>query len=265
VLFTSCGHTPDSWLETTFLELRTLLLIFVISIACSQNLDELYNLAEERQKSGNLREAINTYSKILAADPNEHLARFERSQLYVATVQPEFAMSDLNYLIEQESDDQKQRAFLYYHRAELNFKTHDFEDAIADYQRTLNYKEEPSIFMAIGDAFDEMNRLDSSIIYYQRGSELQPNNPKFHNRIGIAYSRVEDYNNAINWLSKAIDVDPNNALYYANRANAYDQLGDTEKAISDCHLVLSDTGRYANYQIVVEVFEELTNASQKSL
>lgn len=106
--------------------------------------------------------------------------------------------------------------------------------AMADAETLL--KLEPSnsqAFYTKGFAYMRFDRADSSLFWFNRSIEIDPNADFVLNSRGtLLFNKFQRYNEAIADFTRAIQLNPKGEYFY-NRSNCYFRLGDMAKAKSD--------------------------------
>lgn len=84
-----------------------------------------------------------------------------------------------------------------------------------------------------GNAYSELNQLETAIKNYNRAIELNPNNAGAYYNRGNAHRKLNQYAKAIEDYNKAIEKNPKFAIAYDNRGVTYGRLNQYEKAFKD--------------------------------
>ena len=111
--------------------------------------------------------------------------------------------------------------------------------AMADAETLL--KLEPSnsqAFYTKGFAYMRFNREDSSLFWFNKSIETDPNVDWVLNSRGtLLFNKFKRYNEAIADFTRAIELNPKGEYFY-NRSNCYFRMGDIAKAKSDALIAL---------------------------
>lgn len=155
--------------------------------------------------------------------------------------------------------------------------------------KSLGNYQEKEFYTTLGNTFNALNRLDSSIIYHKKAIEIDPQYSEAYTNLGIVYRRKGEYskslkcymeahkltpndamlntslgslyiyiknpNMAAKHLRKAIDIDPGMMLAHSNYALALGHLGKYEK--SEEELVLAESMGYKNGHSIRNKIKEL--------
>jgi tetratricopeptide (TPR) repeat protein len=89
-----------------------------------------------------------------------------------------------------------------------------------------------------GNAYSELNQLETAINDYNKAIELNPNNAGAYYNRGNTYRKLNLYTKVIEDYSKAIENNPKFAVAYGNRGVTYRRLNQYEKAFKDFERVI---------------------------
>lgn len=159
----------------------------------------LFGLANER--TGYSNEALENYTKAISLDSNFYEAYFNRGRCYSALQNLSATRADYNIA----KKNKIITPALYYASGELYFYLKQYDSAIIDFEKILNFKtENHQYYTMLGDS------------YYSLG----PND-------------TAKLNKAIDYYSKSLQLHPENVMVLKNRAFVYDKLEQYEKAEAD--------------------------------
>ena len=97
----------------------------------------------------------------------------------------------------------------------------------------------------LGNALQDLGRLDEAVASYQKALSLKPDYAKAHNNLGNALKELGDLDGAIANYHKAIDIEPGNAAALNNLGNALQDLGRLDEAVASYHKALAIKPDYA--------------------
>lgn len=158
--------------------------------------------AEENFQQGNLTRAIQLWSRDIKNGTNGVVALFNRSQAYILLQQYDFAVQDLNQLIQ------------------------------------LQGKNTPvQVFLVRGIALSELNKLPEAIQSFNQAEKLQPS-PLVYNNRALAYQRLGNLPQALEDLSKSVRMAPT-LINRVNLANLRLQLGQFTQTVKEMNQVLA--------------------------
>lgn len=115
------------------------------------------------------------------------------------------------------------------HQAALN----KFQDALTHKQSIYNQDLLSILYYNLAVAYHYLNKLDSSIIFYNQALELAPNETKILINRGDAFYDADSFILSLNDYSYAIMLDLNNSLAYQRRAHLYEQMQEYANALDD--------------------------------
>lgn len=155
---------------------------------------------------------------------------------------------------------------LYLARGDAWFKLHEFDKAVADYDRALTIDKDASqAWFGRGMAYGRMGQIDkgiadlgeyikrhpdSSLAYTKRGVrylwkgdrenaerdlrkaiELNPKNAEAHDDLGVVHAQRGELQQAIKHFSQTVSIDPSYQKGHHNLAMAYHLAGDHSRAL----------------------------------
>ncbi|MDA0746578.1 MAG: tetratricopeptide repeat protein [bacterium] len=86
-------------------------------------------------------------------------------------------------------------------------------------------------WIAVGNAYCDINQYDRGLIHLKKAAELQPEFAPTYSNIGVACLRLGQYQEALVYLKKAAELDDGIATVHSNLAMAYQALDQPDKAI----------------------------------
>ncbi|MDP3110612.1 MAG: tetratricopeptide repeat protein [Thermodesulfovibrionales bacterium] len=147
-------------------------------------------------ESGNHKEAINAYNKVIGLEPQDADAYNNRGTAY-------------GYL-------------------------GNYQQAINDYNKAIQLNPEyVKAYSNRGAVYAYLGNYQQAINDDNKAIQLDPQYAKAYYNRGVAYSGLGNYQQAINDYNKAIELNPQHALAYYNRGVAYARAGDSEHAMND--------------------------------
>lgn len=247
-------------------------------------------LGDFQVHASNLEDAIFLYEKASEAEPNNPLINKKLSQCYERNHNVERAIQHLEQAVEcgkadfetlyalakllsEEGDYIRslyyfkelvtmspKHPYVHGHIAFILFKLNDYEGAILEYQKAIEYghdpvwvstiaqtlgtlyyqiKEDPGsaiqmyefavklnsedidCLCMLGDLYMECNQFDKAIGIYQQVVQYQPDNADCFNLLGFLLWQIDDNDEAIKAYNKAILLKADNAIAYNNLGVIY--------------------------------------------
>lgn len=157
--------------------------------------------AEENFRQGNLTRAIQQWSHHINSGSNVVTALFNRSQAYILLKQYDFAVQDLNQLIQLQGKNTP-----------------------------------PHVFVVRGIALSELQQLPEAIQSFNQAEKLQPS-PLVYNNRALAYQRAGQLPLALADLTKSIQLAPT-SVNRLNLANLRVQLGQFQEVVEEMNQLL---------------------------
>ncbi|MEB3338003.1 MAG: tetratricopeptide repeat protein [Leptolyngbyaceae bacterium] len=158
--------------------------------------------AEKNFEQGDMTRAIQQWSRDIKNGNDVVRALFNRSQTYILLKQYEFAVQDLNQLIQLQGD-----------------------------------RTPADVFVVRGIALSEMNQIPAAIQSFNQAEKLQPSALVYSNR-ALAYQRNAQFPQALEDLKKAIQLAPT-PFNRLNLANLQLQLGQFTQVVEGMNQLLT--------------------------
>ncbi len=111
----------------------------------------------------------------------------------------------------------------------LYYRKNDYEKAMYNYQKALEYKPKASIYSNMGIIYFNQGNLDKAREVYEKAIQLDPRFVDALRNLGAVYARNKNFKEAIKYFKQGLEYDPKNAtiLYYLGLA--YRDMGEPEK------------------------------------
>lgn len=193
---------------------------------------------EEAFAEGRMQDAVDAFTKALAAQPENDEALAYRAAAYVALSQLDKADDDLAAAIKLNTDF----SLAWNTRGYIKWLRADHAGAIEDYTVALAYAADDrrvdkgglaQLHQNRGVAYQDVGNTDRALLDFDRCVDLLPDNPAFLENRGLVYVDKELFDMAFRDFDAALELDRNNARGYVNRAYAARLMGDFEQAVRD--------------------------------
>lgn len=158
-----------------------------------KELKEIFDIAVDNLKKGNYELSINGFDQVIAQDPKNKIAYYNRGIAYFSLKAYDNAMKDFSRVTEMNPRDTS--AFLY--KGLILYNQQDYNGAVREYGNAIK------------------NGPNYATAYYNRG---------------IAWGQLKSYDKAVSDFDKALSVNPNNDEYLFNKGLASYFNGDTISA-----------------------------------
>ncbi len=200
----------------------------------------------------NFQEEINHLSSLIAEDPDNDAAYFERGELYfrqkaydkalldyqvACQINPEYSLALLaqGYLLALKGDagfslpcENAKRLY------PSNSDAYGWIEQIKQCtQYILDHPPTPSKYNERGIKLSDIGLQWHAIEDYTLGIQADPSQGYIYYNRGLAYNEVEAYPLAIPDFGKAIELDPEDPWGYNDRGNCYNYLGQYDLALVD--------------------------------
>lgn len=150
--------------------------------------------AYENFQAGNLTRAVQQWTQAIREDEDVVHSLFNRSQAFIMLEQYDFALRDINQII-------------------------DIEGPQAG----------PDVFLIQGIILGNLNRLPEALVSFEQSENQRPS-ALVHSNRALVHQRAGDFQAALSDLNRAIELAPT-PVNYLNLANLYIQLEEFDTAI----------------------------------
>lgn len=228
-----------------------------------KNPENYYNFGLFHQKTGNHKEAIESFSMYILipglkpaylADGYNNRGISQRK-----LGRADLAAADFNKAFELVPANP---AFVA-NRGNANLDLKKLDDAMADYGSALilNPKFAPA-YSGRAHLYMSLNKPDDAIRDFTKAIESDPNDPEFYYNRAVVYNSKREYAKAIADYDKYIPLMREDPTYqadgYINRGIAYAKLGNRERALEDFTKVIElDPTRDNGYRARAMIYREL--------
>lgn len=155
----------------------------------------------------------------------------------------EDCLTFLNGFVEKEPNF----AEAYNNRGNAYSELNQLETAIEDYNRAIALKpNDAEAYYNRGNAYRKLNQYAKAIEDYSKAIEKNPKFGMAYDNRGVTYGRLNQYEKAFKDYEKAIELNQNDAVAYNNRGLAYAKLNQSERAIEDYNKAIELNPNYAD-------------------
>lgn len=206
--------------------MKTLFTLFIVLPTVS--FSQVDKLWRKADKTDDPKKQIVIYSKIFELDPQEYNALFNRGIARDAIEDFEGAIMDYTKFLEFEEDSDA-----YFNRGNSRFSMEDYTGALNDYSKALELKPylQDALYNLANTKY-ELEDYEGAIDDYNLLIIKEPKESKHYSRRGASYMKMKKYNLAISDFSKSINID-GDAISFYNRGIVYDDMNDYENALQD--------------------------------
>jgi predicted O-linked N-acetylglucosamine transferase (SPINDLY family) len=205
------------------------------------DLQQLYNLARQAQKDGNLAEATRLYRQILAASPIPEVM-VNLGNVLAQQGNREEALAQYDRALAQRGNFFE----ALFNRGNLHLESGRSQDALADYEKVLAIRPDVAgIWNNRGTALRRLHRLEEALLSYERAVTLAPShaNALTNRAIALFDLRRLDQALAASEAALAAQADFAEALYI--RGNILRDLGRLQEAQQSFERVLQAQPQHA--------------------
>ncbi len=219
-----------------------------------------YYLAEAYEKMGNSEEAINTYSNILALQPDEVNAHFLRGRLYLLNGEYEKALTDFNKTVTLDKDgydlrieiagilsqagheeeglqylqdflSENDKKLSDFDKGRIYYYMGDFENAKLSLEKAKS-DDSRQVILLLGKSYEQLGDYNYATSVYKNYLNENPEAAEIFNQLGLCKLKSGEYEEALSAFKSAANVE-NNGMERTlefNQIIAYEYTGDFKQA-----------------------------------
>ncbi len=179
---------------------------------------------------GDEKRALADFDKAIEAGFRAPHAYSSRGLFHAALGNHEKAVADFTQAIELGAED----ATPYINRAAVYMTRQEFDLAVKDYTQAINIQpENAGLHQQRAVAWKLSGKLDDAAADFSRAIELEPKSVEALMGRGFVWFQRGEYQKAIDDFSAALELDPKLAPAYNNRGYNRQLLGDHKSALAD--------------------------------
>ena len=182
-------------------------------------------------------EAIASYEKALAIKPDDDAAWNNRGNVLSDLGRKEEAIASYYKVVQMKPDDDA----VWYNRGVVLSDLGRKEEAIVSYDKALKIKpDDHEAWYNLGNVLDDLGRKEEAIASYDKALAIKPDKHEAWNNRGLALSALERKEEAIASYDKALEIKPDKHEAWNNRGNALSALGRKKEALTKfCEAIAS--------------------------
>ena len=247
------------------------------SIVSAQRPADMREEAKQLARGGQVREALEVLDTLLKRKPRDIESRMLRGELLLRLNRPEAAIADFDaagridplhpvpwngrgialLMLDRPEDASIQfkrslalntlilnkhrqgRAIAHDGLGQVKFRTGDFVEAIAEYDRAIAIDPtDPNGYVGRGDALVSLGRLDDAVASYGEALRIDPNHARGRGGRGDALMLLGRNDEALADLDLAVELEPTYAKAHSLRGSILAQRGENERALADFDAVI---------------------------
>ena len=198
------------------------------AIEINPNPDAFYNLGTVFQELKRLDDALASYDKAIALEPNFADAFCNRSTVLQELKRLEDALASFDRAISLKPDS----AEAFYNRGTILQELNRLDDALASYDKAIALDPDSAkAFNNRGNVLQELKRLDDALTSYEKAIALKPDSAKAFNNRGNILKKLNRLDDALASYEKAIALEPNFAEAFNNHGNILKKLNRLDDAL----------------------------------
>ena len=248
---------------------HTLVLSLLINAASAQSLMDLAKSAGDENGRGNYLKAIELYTNIIAAEPNESKWYYYRGQdynmlnefkkaeadynkalqltpqyfdvflsraiLYYSLNEPEKSINDYNQCLRYLKDE-KMKVFIYNNRGNAKALRKDLQGAYNDFAKAYSIDSQSiTTIDNLGKMLNRMERGDEALFYFNKMIAIDSTNLSAHSDLAYTLLNLHRFQESIDQYNLVLTKNPNSPLALSNRGLAKMNLLDFTGALDDAN------------------------------
>ncbi len=222
-------------------KITILLLILVVSISCSANLDPIEQLFKEQK----FEEAISELNKQLFFNVTDIRSLHLRARSYEELGDLKLAIRDYERIIKLNPDYAQAYAGL----GKILFEKKDYANAESYLLKAAMLDSEDfEILFLLGRAQLMVKKYESADNFFSIAKELNPKFPKVYFYQGMARAYSGDPNGCAASFNQYLKLEPDNLVGRYNRGFAYMKIGYLHWALEDFEAVLKANPEHLDAQ-----------------
>lgn len=233
----------------------------------AQSLNEYFTVADSLYRSKNYKESLELLIKAEANGYNTPSLYHRIGDTYSLLNNPQTGLIFLNKALEMNPNDSLRRA-ISFDLADAKYLAGDYDGAIDGFKAVLgyepdrynalinllaiytdakrfpdakivisellkSYEQDHSVILNIGYLYLNQGLIDSSIYYFEKAYQIDPNEPLTLNNLGNAYYKQGKFNEALSFVNRSIKIWSENPYAYRNRGLIYTALKMKKEACVD--------------------------------
>ena len=201
-----------------------------MSPAASSAGGPLFQEGVSYENSGQYDKAIETFSQVIAQQPDFFDGYNHRGNSYALKKEYEKALPDYQRAVELSPGE----ATLYYNRALTYHLMKKFPEALADYNRAIELNAAYlKAYLNRGTLYAETGQPDKALADRSKIIDLDPQNAQWYSGRAAIYVFEKSFDEAIADLDKAVELDPQAAAYRFFRGMVYIEMDQKDKAMAE--------------------------------
>ncbi|KAL7747061.1 TOM (translocase of outer membrane) complex component [Sorochytrium milnesiophthora] len=177
---------------------------------------ELYNIhGTFLFLKGQAAEAIAAFDRSIEADPSNASTLIKRANVSMDQGDPQATLASFETAVAVNPQDPD----VYYHRGQVHFLMNSFDEAIVDYQRSIDL--DPNFvfaFIQLGVAQYKAGQIQRGLATFKKAMNKFPTASDLHNYYGELLMDQQRFPDAMQSFEKALSLSPSSPLPYINKA-----------------------------------------------
>ncbi len=201
---------------------------------------EKLNTVIQYQQAGKLQEAEVICNELLKNNSENDVAFYLLGLISYQNSKPDLAIEYIKKAITINPDE-------YYFKdlGNIYFDCNKLDESIICYEKFINLnRDDAEVYLNLGKAFSLKNRIDEAIHCYKKVLELEPSFTGIYFDLGLAYQNKREFNEAIRCYQLSLNYERNSIAAHYNLGLSYYELHKLDDAVSYFKKTLELTPNY---------------------
>lgn len=197
----------------------------------SKNFDAYYKRGNCKIKLSDYSGAIYDFTKCIEIQDDFHPYLLRAYIKFNYLKDYEGALQD--YKICEKFNEPEFKAELYSQEGGVYKVIKNYAEASMAFNKSLQIKEDPSIYVELGDVKYLQQDFKAAESYYKKSIQLQPNVSAYERLASLYFMKKEDYSKSLECVSKALQLDNSNSKLHLQKGLLENSFGHSEIALTE--------------------------------
>ena len=187
------------------------------------------------------KDSLSLFLNVLKTNPSSFIAINSLGVEYMERNDFEKAYKYLNQIVKLYPTYYKG----YYNRGLLNGKTQNYEKAILDFTKAIEYKNYYKSYAGRASVYLALKDFPKAISDAETALKMDPKNLKANYVLANCYDDLNQLNKALSYYNAAISLNAENPVYYLRRAIVFGKMQNYTACLQDLDLCIAIDINYA--------------------
>ena len=189
------------------------------------------------ERQGNLMEALESWEKLLALDPETQAPRIRMIRVYLSQGNFKKAIATCEEILQRSPEIVEFWVIL----GEMKYASGDIDGAVQSFEKAIELKPDNMLgYGALVELQEKTNDLVAAIEIYEKLIKNSPDSAALYYQLGINLSRINDHKGAFEAFTKVLELEPKITLARLFQAIHLHELGSFEESKDAFYLYLAE-------------------------